>query len=178
MKNLEYFMGLNYSLEVKPMYDFDDSIYFVAKYKELDGLEGVGETEQEAIDDLKSAKEGWFELGLEMGVKIPEPIISNPSDSVKITYRMPNSLNYQIDNYSENEGISKNSAITQLLYKGLYENSLEVINDSISYSLVNKFLNFFFNEEDSRLLVHEEELCVYPTTSNEKYKTPQLTFNR
>lgn len=178
MKSLEYYMGLNYSLEVRPMRDFDDSIYFVAKYKELDGLEGVGETEQEAINDLKIAKEGWFELSLKRGFEIPEPIISNPSDSVKITYRMPNSLNYKIDIYSENEGISKNTAITQLLQKGLSEHSIEKINYTLGYELFNKFLNLFSNEKDSRVLLQENDLNIYSIANEERYKTPQLIFNR
>lgn len=121
MKDLEYFMNLNYNLEVKSMRDFDDSTYFVATYKELDGLEGVGETEEEAITDLKIAKEAWFEVSLDLGVNIPEPIESSPKESIKITYRMPYSLNYQLEKYSENEGISKNLAITLLLQKGLYD---------------------------------------------------------
>lgn len=48
-ENLEYYMGLPYNMEIIPMKDYDNSIYYVARYKELDGLEGVGETQKKHL---------------------------------------------------------------------------------------------------------------------------------
>lgn len=73
MKNTKYYMGLKYNLEINVEIDFDDSEYYVAKYKELDGLIDTGETEIEAINDLMEIKEEWFEWNLELGKDIPEP---------------------------------------------------------------------------------------------------------
>ncbi|MCD8796415.1 type II toxin-antitoxin system HicB family antitoxin [Mammaliicoccus sciuri] len=74
MKNIKYYMNLKYNLEINVEIDFDDSEYYVAKYKELDGLIGTGETEIEAINDLMEIKEEWFEWNLELGKYISEPI--------------------------------------------------------------------------------------------------------
>ncbi|MFI3377525.1 type II toxin-antitoxin system HicB family antitoxin [Mammaliicoccus sciuri] len=74
MKNTKYYMGLKYNLEINVEIDFDDSEYYVARYKELDGLIGTGETEIDAINELMEIKEEWFEWNLELGREIPEPI--------------------------------------------------------------------------------------------------------
>ena len=74
MKDLQYYLSLNYKVEITPDEDFDGSTYYIAKYKELDGLIGTGNSSEDALKDLEMAKEGWFDLNLELGRVIPEPI--------------------------------------------------------------------------------------------------------
>ncbi|MCC3737451.1 type II toxin-antitoxin system HicB family antitoxin [Staphylococcus hominis] len=176
MKNLEYYMSLPYNMEIIPMKDYDNSIYYVARYKELEGLEGVGETPKEAFMDLEEIKEDWFKLSIELGVIIPEPIENTTEESIKLTYRAPKSINFQLEKFSKSEGISKNSAITMLLQKGLYETSFEKISNEFSYGLVSRILSIFFNKTNNTKIVKEEDLHVGIPLNRESYKSPQLTF--
>lgn len=73
MTTVDDYMELNYKINVKPEKDFDDREYFVAAYNELNGLEGIGNTEKESVEDLEIAKEIWFQVMLENGNEIPLP---------------------------------------------------------------------------------------------------------
>lgn len=73
MKPVSYYMDLNYTLIIDPKLDFDGSVYYIAYYKELEGLEGVGSTKELALKDLKQVKKDWFRLSLKIGAVIPEP---------------------------------------------------------------------------------------------------------
>lgn len=114
-------MNLNYKLSVIPKKDFDGSEYFVAFYEELKGLEGSGDTQVEAIEDLDLAKEVWFQVMLENNNEIPLPGVYEPQQPVKMTYRIPVSLNEQIEAYMKREGVSKNQAINLLVSKSIQE---------------------------------------------------------
>lgn len=46
---------------------------FVATYAELPGLSGLGETEAEAIEELKVATRGWLAHLAEQGLPAPSP---------------------------------------------------------------------------------------------------------
>jgi len=46
---------------------------YVAVCEEIPGLSGVGETEAEAIDELKEAIAGWLEVLEEQGLPSPPP---------------------------------------------------------------------------------------------------------
>ncbi|HHQ5148532.1 TPA: type II toxin-antitoxin system HicB family antitoxin [Staphylococcus aureus] len=122
MKDIKYYMNLKYNLDVSVEVDFDDSEYYIAKYKELDGLIGTGDTEFDAINELKEIKEEWFEWNLELGREIPEPIREVVPTNIKLTYRIPTSLNFLVEEYAKKEGVTKNTALTLLIQSGLYNN--------------------------------------------------------
>ena len=119
MKTVDEYMNLNYKLSVVPKKDFDGSEYFVAFYEELKGLEGTGDTKIEAIEDLDMAKEVWFQIMLENNNEIPLPGDYEQQKPVKMTYRIPVSLNEEIESYMKREGVSKNQAINLLVSKSL-----------------------------------------------------------
>lgn len=114
-------MNLNYKLSVIPKKDFDGSEYFVAFYEELKGLEGSGDTQVEAIEDLDLAKEVWFQVMLENNNEIPLPGVYEQQQPIKMTYRIPVSLNEEIESYMKREGVSKNQAINLLVSKSIQE---------------------------------------------------------
>ena len=72
-QSISHYMNLDYTLITEPKLDFDNSQYFIARYKELNGLEGVGTTKEDAINDLLEVKEDWFKISLNIGASIPEP---------------------------------------------------------------------------------------------------------
>lgn len=73
MNSVNDYMTFDYTLNVTSKRDVDNSLYFVAHFEELEGLEGSGGTQGEAIEDLNTAKEIWFEKMLENGFEIPLP---------------------------------------------------------------------------------------------------------
>lgn len=124
MKTINDYMNLDYKLSVIPKKDFDNTVYFVAMYEELKGLEGIGDTKIEAIEDLDIAKEIWFQAMLENEDEIPMPRNYEERNPVKMTYRIPVSLNDEIEAYMKREGVSKNQAINLLVSKSLHEEQL------------------------------------------------------
>ena len=77
-------MDLDYTLKVTSDLDYDGTKYFIARYEELGGLVGTGESEREAFEDLLDVKESWLELNLELGRIIPIPIEKNVVENASI----------------------------------------------------------------------------------------------
>ncbi|MBS4028773.1 MAG: type II toxin-antitoxin system HicB family antitoxin [Ignavibacteriales bacterium] len=69
--NLRYYLSLDYPIHVDRM---DDGQY-CASIPLLKGCKGYAQTPAEAIDELAGVKEALFELLLEQGKPIPEPVV-------------------------------------------------------------------------------------------------------
>ena len=179
MKDVNYYCKLPYKLQITPDFDYDGSLYYIATYEELEGLSGVGDTQVEAMNDLKEASYGWFEWMIELDEVIPEPITEIENEPVKITYRIPTSLNKQLEKYAKKENISKNNAISALLQKGLYVD-LEEMNNKNLLSMISDFAVSFYKvpvlkrsegylETTSVFRIAEEPRGYKSITSNEIY---------
>ncbi|GEM_PF-645171 len=177
MKDLEYYMNLEYNVYISVENDFDSSTYYVAKYRELDGLEGVGNTREEALEDLELAKESWFSTNIKLNRDIPEPKKDIEYESVKMTLRIPYSLNDDIDRYMKREGTSKNNAINMLLVKGLnysYRNEFEVLFKRLIYNFYP--FNYQFDaSNESRMLSFDitNETPHFIKDTSDSYVSPQ-----
>lgn len=70
MKNLEYYLSLNY-----PMVIFEDTEEggFVVSFPDLKGCLTCGETIESAVANAKDAKKEWLIASLEDNREIPEP---------------------------------------------------------------------------------------------------------
>ena len=68
-KNLEYYLSLPYTIELKP----DENGYWFAKIPLLKGCITNGETRADALEMLDDAKKLWLETALALGMTIPEP---------------------------------------------------------------------------------------------------------
>lgn len=111
MKDLNYYMGLNYKIEV--VADKQEGGY-VLSCPELKGCITCAETIQEGIVQIEDAKKSWFTACLEDGITIPEPIdIEEYSGQFKL--RMPKSLHKELAERSKQEGISMNQYCVYLL---------------------------------------------------------------
>jgi antitoxin HicB len=109
-KDLAYYLALPYTIELA---SDPDGGWFVA-VKELPGCMSQGDTEEEALEMIKEAMEGWIEVALEDGMKIPEP--RNLDDySGKFVVRVPRSLHRELVKRAEEEGASLNQYINVLL---------------------------------------------------------------
>ena len=106
MKNVEYYMNLQYNYIVQPVTDESGS-YFYAHVLELDGCQSTGETFEEAYENLREAMKGWIETKLEGGFDVPLPV-GYDDFSGKFVVRIPKSLHYRLSVEAEQEGVSLN----------------------------------------------------------------------
>ncbi|WP_241675018.1 type II toxin-antitoxin system HicB family antitoxin [Paenibacillus luteus] len=109
-KNLDYYLALPYTFQVRQVKD-DDKSYYWANVKELDGCHTSGETREQAFNELQEVLKDHIEIKLEYGDPIPEP---QEDFSGKILVRVPKSLHRQLIFKAEEEGISLNQ---YMLYK-------------------------------------------------------------
>ena len=110
-KNLSYYMGLNYKIEV--MKDIDEGGYILS-CPELKGCFTCADTLQQGFELIEDAKKSWFLACIKDGVPIPEP--SNLEDySGQFKLRIPKSLHKTLAEHSRQEGISMNQYCLYLL---------------------------------------------------------------
>jgi len=107
-KNVSYYMSLPYTFIVQPYQEPDEGeFYYISKILELDGCISDGETQEEALANLREAMGGWLEAKLENGFEVPEPLAEN-SLSGKFTLRLPKTLHHRLTLEAKQEGVSLN----------------------------------------------------------------------
>jgi len=99
---VEYYKSLNYKTIIKKRYDFDGSVYYVARHKELVGLVGIGNTPQTATKDLKQAKDGWLGWMVELDKEIPLPTKKDTPSELQV-YNAGHILNEAMVAYREKQ---------------------------------------------------------------------------
>ena len=110
-KDLDYYMGLSYRIEV--IKDKEEG-GFALHCPELPGCITCAETISQGFEMIEDAKKCWFEACLEDGIPIPEPNqFNNYSGQFKL--RIPKSLHKTLAERSRQEGISMNQYCLYLL---------------------------------------------------------------
>ena len=110
-KNLSYYMGLNYKIEV--IKDIDEGGYTFS-CPELKGCFTCADSIQQGFEMIEDAKKCWFQSCIEDKVPIPEP--GNLEDySGQFKLRIPKSLHKTLAEHSRREGISMNQYCLYLL---------------------------------------------------------------
>ena len=90
----------------------EGQIFWVAKSIYLKGCVGQGETQEEAISELRDNEVAWLETAEEIGIAIPEIPIERPSEySGKMTLRISPMVHGQAAMFAKQEGISLNQYI-------------------------------------------------------------------
>lgn len=115
-KSLEYYMGLPYKIELVQI-PMDEGGGWMARLPQFGEavIIGDGETEHEAIDDLRRAQEDRFEYYLANGYKIPEPEGEQGEFSGRFLVRMPSDLHRNLAVQAERNRVSLNTHIVSLL---------------------------------------------------------------
>lgn len=90
---------------------------FIAEARDLPGCSAAGETQEEAIAEVRDAIASWLEAAKAVGRGIPQPStnVGELSFSGKLMLRMPRSLHASLARRAELEGVSLNQLITHLL---------------------------------------------------------------
>jgi len=113
-KDLDYYMGLNYKIEV--IEDKEEGGYALS-CPELRGCITCAETLEQGFEMIEDAKKCWFTACIEDGIPIPEPShIGDYSGQFKL--RMPKSLHKTLTERARAEGISMNQYCLYLLSSG------------------------------------------------------------
>ena len=113
MKNLEYYMNLNYKIEI-----VKDEVEggYVLSIPDLKGCLTCADQLDQGIEMLEDAKKQWLIVAIESGYEIPEPnVLENYSGQFKL--RLPKSLHKELAEKSKYEGISMNQYCLYLLSK-------------------------------------------------------------
>jgi len=113
LKDLQYYINLNYPFDARPLSEEEGSGWMV-EFHDFTGIIGTGDTVEEALADAIEAKNGWIEILYADGKEIPEPN-SPVKYNGKFALRMPKSLHYWVDVSAHKEGISTNQYINHLL---------------------------------------------------------------
>lgn len=127
MKDLNYYMNLDYPYVITPITEEDGEKYFQLSIPELPGFKIYEDTCELLFENLEDAKRAWFMANLKAGDEIPEPLKKSVA-SGRITVRLPKSLHSALSFQAEEEGTSLNSYICYLL--GI-TNAYKVINKNI-----------------------------------------------
>ena len=95
---------------------------FVAGCAEFPGLSGLGESKEDALNELNTALELAIEELQAAGKELPQPI-SPPSASGQFRLRLPKSLHENLQDLAELEGVSLNTLAVSLLARGVGESA-------------------------------------------------------
>jgi len=103
----------------------DDDGGFIAIAPDLPGSSAFGETEAEAVRELRDAIEAWIEAANSVGNPIPQPTdMSKPFDySGRLLLRMPRSLHQLLADEAKREDVSLNQYILYRLSRGTADQS-------------------------------------------------------
>jgi predicted RNase H-like HicB family nuclease len=93
------------------IYSGEDEGY-VATVPELPGCSAFGETEEEAIREVKVAVSLWLSAARKAGRKIPEPIVEKTFKG-RFPLRIPEDLRRRLELEAKRRGVSLNELILQ-----------------------------------------------------------------
>ncbi len=98
---------------IKLIYSIEDK-GFIATIPDLQWCSAFGETEEEAIKEIKIVQKEWLKIAKKEGITIPKPKTID-SYTGKITAKTPKTLHRQLSELANEEGISLNQMIVLLL---------------------------------------------------------------
>ncbi|HWR59225.1 MAG TPA: type II toxin-antitoxin system HicB family antitoxin [Thermodesulfovibrionales bacterium] len=102
---------------IKVFYSEEDK-GFIAVIPDLPGCSAFGETDEEAIREVRTAQTLWLRTARKEGRKIPHPS-TEESYSGKILARTPKSLHKALIEKAKEEGVSLNQLVVYLLSTGV-----------------------------------------------------------
>lgn len=121
MKNIEYYMSLNYPFKIETIKN-EEGGGFLISYPDLSGCISDGETIEETLINGEDARLAWITSALEQSLEIPLPDAELEKFSGRITLRAPRSLHKELVDQAEREGVSLNQYIVYRLSKEDYKN--------------------------------------------------------
>ena len=114
---------MKYSYTMAQM-EHDGEIIWAAQSKELKNCYGVGDTQQEALEELAENEQAWLEMAEENGYPIPNPSIEKMSAySGKLTLRLSPREHELAARQAHRQGISLNQYISDAIVAYSHESA-------------------------------------------------------
>jgi predicted HicB family RNase H-like nuclease len=141
-KTIEYYMGLNYPIEISRLSQEDGGGYYacipqLGRY----AFQGDGETIEEAMKELEISKRIMFEELLCQHVEIPEPKNEDETEySGKFIVRLPKSLHRSLAVRAAEESVSLNQFVATLLASSAAVHGFEAATKTCVETLQNSIL--------------------------------------
>lgn len=117
MRDLNYYLKLEYPFNIEPISKEDGSGYLIS-FPDLKGCISDGDTIEKAIRNGEDAKRVWIEASFENNLEIPEPR-STDSYSGQFKLRIPKILHKELSDLAKIEGTSMNQYCLYLLSKSV-----------------------------------------------------------
>ncbi len=90
----------------------DEDGGYIATVPELPGGSAFGDTEEEAIREIKTAASLWLSAARKAGRKVPEPILEKKFKG-RFPLRIPEDLRRRLELEAKRRGVSLNELILQ-----------------------------------------------------------------
>jgi predicted RNase H-like HicB family nuclease len=90
----------------------DEDQGYIATVPELPGCSAFGETEEEAIKEVKIAASLWLSAAKKAGRKVPDPIVEKKIKG-RFPLRIPEDLRRRLELEAKRRGVSLNELILQ-----------------------------------------------------------------
>jgi len=90
----------------------DEDEGYIATVPELPGCSAFGDTEEEAIKEVKIAASLWLSAATKAGRKAPEPIVEKQFKG-RFPLRLPGDLRRKLELEAKRKGVSLNQLILQ-----------------------------------------------------------------
>lgn|SRR5271165_3384807 len=113
--NIASYMSLPFTIVLKK----DDEGDYVSRVEELPGCVAHGNSEVEAVQQLKRMQELWIRDCLEAGDRVPEPKEEQELPSGKWVQRVPRGVHKRLAENAKSEGVSLNQLVTAILAEAL-----------------------------------------------------------
>ncbi len=147
MKNLEYYLSLNYPVELV-RHSEEDGGGYMATIPQLGryAFIGDGETVEEALASLSAIKEDMFQEYLDKGIEIPEPVRDDAEEySGKILLRIPTHFHADLVLKAKSKGVSLNQ---HLLYLLAMNYTMDSVKDELE-KFGNRFSTVLYRDQFS-----------------------------
>lgn len=105
----------NYKKTVFPYSNKNGSVSWVVEFPDLVGCTAVGESEEAALQESRTACELWLDEYYEEHQSYPTPKEVSNSYSGRLVLRLPKTLHKEIAIQAEEEGVSLNTLIITLI---------------------------------------------------------------
>ncbi len=157
-----------YNISIKKITEDGETCY-EAKVKELPDIAEYADTFQEAYDLALDSINTTYEYFEEKGKPFPAPYVANEEYSGRVTLRTSKTLHRFLAESSEEEGVSLNQHIVNILtfYSSIYANPIKALNwfaaDNFkqqSYEIQSKpqTKNLRLVQRNDRALPHQESV--------------------
>ncbi len=141
-KTLNYYLNQRYPIQLIQLTDNDGggwnaSIPQLGSYT----FQGDGDTIETALENLDAAKREFFQLAIDRGIELPDPISENEENySGKFVVRVPKNLHRSLSEAATENECSLNQYVVSLLSSGVTSKYFKAAADKWQQEVLHQML--------------------------------------